>query len=65
LIFFTTIESEESICGYIIANFAIESEESICGYIIANSGPTLGASAPIDRICYILSNMRSDNRSRM
>jgi len=27
--------------------------------------PTLGASAPIERICCILNKMRSDNRSRM
>ena len=29
------------------------------------TGPTLGRSAPIQRTCFILSNMRSDNKSRM
>jgi len=29
------------------------------------TGPTLGASAPIEKICSILNNMRSDNRTRM
>jgi len=29
------------------------------------TGPTFGASAPTERICYILNNVRSDNRSRM